>query len=175
MPAHAVGSPGMVVTLLSGFLLKAGYPPAGVGLDDAEARGFAHRDRYAGDGGQGILAAVEVDHLAHVHLVDVVGAEDQHHVWAKDLHQVEVLVNAIGGAPVPAFARAHLRGHDGHEVGVGAARTPGALDMLDQRLRLVLGQHVDGPDPGVVHVRQHEVDDAVASAERNRGFCTVAG
>ena len=40
--------------------------------------------------------------------------------------------------------------------------------VLDQRLRLVLDQHVERQDPRVDEVREDEVDDAVAAAERHR-------
>jgi hypothetical protein len=122
-----------------------------------------------------VLFEVELDHLAHVHLVDVVGAEHDHHVGAKVLDQVEVLVDGVGCAAVPAFAHAHLRGDDGHEVGVRAARAPRVLGVLDQRLRFVLRQHVDGSDTRVVHVRQHEVDDAVPAAEGHGGLGAITG
>ena len=42
--------------------------------------------------------AVEGDHLAHVHAVDVVGGEHRHHVGRMRLQQVEVLVDRVGGA-----------------------------------------------------------------------------
>ena len=158
-----------------GFLLEADDPSVDVGLDDAELRGLADRHRQAGDGGQRVLGQVEVHHLAHVHLVDVVGAEDHDDVGAEVLDQVEVLVDGVGGAAVPAFAHAHLRRHDGHEVGVRAAGAPHVLDVLDQRLGLVLREHVHGADARVVHVGQHEVDDAVAAAEGNGGLGAVAG
>ena len=118
---------------------------------------------------------MEVHHLANAHLVHVVGTEHHHNVGAEVLDEVEVLVDGIGGAAVPALAHAHLRRNDGHEVGVRAARAPGVLHVLDQRLGLVLREHVHGPHAGVVHVGQHEVDDAVSAAEGDRGLGAISG
>ena len=49
------------------------------------------------------------------------------------------------------------------------------MDVLDQRLRLVLREHRDLADAGVHAVRQHEIDDAELAAERRRRFarCSV--
>ena len=80
-----------------------------VDLDDAELRRFRFQDRQAGDGGDGPLLKMKVRHLADVHLVDVVGAEDQHGVGAVFLDEVDVLKHRIRRAPIPAFAHAHLR------------------------------------------------------------------
>jgi hypothetical protein len=48
-------------------------------------------------------------------------------------------------------------------------------DVLDERVRLVLGQHRDLADAGVDAVRQREVDDAELAAERGRRLATVLG
>ena len=42
--------------------------------------------------------------LVDVHAVDVVAAEDRHHVRIGLLHQVDVLVDGVGRALVPGFA-----------------------------------------------------------------------
>jgi hypothetical protein len=41
-----------------------------------------------------VASDVEVDHLPHVHAVDVVGAEHRHDVGLHALDQVDVLVDA---------------------------------------------------------------------------------
>jgi hypothetical protein len=52
---------------------------------------------------------------------------------------------------------------------------PASMDVLDERLRLVLGEHGDLPDARVHAVRQHEVDDAELATERCRGFRAMFG
>ena len=52
---------------------------------------------------------------------------------------------------------------------------PAALHVLDQRLRLVLGENGDLADAGVHAVREHEVDDAELAAEGRRGLAAVCG
>jgi hypothetical protein len=123
------------------------------------------------------IPAVEVDHLAHVHAVDVIGAEDGDHVRRVALDEVDVLEDGVGGALEPLrTAAAHLRRHDGDELaGVGIGISPGLGDVLDQRLRLVLNHHVDAADLRVHQVTEHEVGDPVAAAERHRrlgAFCS---
>ena len=159
--------------IVVGLFLKTDDAPVLVDLDDAELVRLRLLDRQAGDGRDRPLLEVEVGHLADVHLVDVVGAEHEHRVRPVLLDQVQVLEDRVGRAPVPGFAHAHLRRHDGHEGVERAARPPGSLHVLGQRLRLVLGQHVDRPDARVGQVRQHEVDDPVAAPERNGGFGAI--
>jgi len=48
---------------------------------------------------------VILDHAGDVHAVDVIAAENRHHVRIRLLHQVDVLVDGIGGALVPRLAR----------------------------------------------------------------------
>ena len=158
----------MVTGFVIGFLLKADHPLLVVDLDDPELVRRRDRHRQAGHGGDRAALEVVVGHLPHVHLVDMVGAEDQDRVGAVLLDEVDVLEDRVGGAAVPALPHAHLRRHDGYERIEAAAVAPGALDVLRQRLRLVLGQHVDRPDARVRHVRQDEIDDAVATSEGHR-------
>jgi hypothetical protein len=51
---------------------------------------------------------VLVDHLADVHPVDMVCAEDSHKPGFVSLNQVQVLIDRVGGALVPILAHAHL-------------------------------------------------------------------
>ena len=157
------------------LFLEADDAPFLVDLDDAELRRLRLLDRQAGHGGDRPLLEVELGHLADVHLVDVVSAEHEHRVRAVLLDEVQVLEHGVRGAAVPRFAHAHLRGHHRDEVVERAARSPGALHVLSQRLRLVLGQDVDRPDARVRQVRQDEVDDPVAAAEGHGGLGAIEG
>ena len=58
---------------------------------------------------------------------------------------------------------------------LAAQIAPAALDVLDQRLRLVLREHGDLADAGIHAIGQHEIDDAEFAAERRRGFAAMQG
>jgi len=51
--------------------------------------------------------------------------------------------------------------------------SPAAMNVLDQRLRLVLGEHGDLAYPRVHAVGQHEIDDAELAAEWRRGLGAI--
>ena len=68
-----------------------------------------------------------------------------------------------------------LRGHR-VDVDVEVRRqVPPARQVHVERVRLVLGQDLHLQDPGVHQVRQDEVDQPVAPADRHRGFGPVGG
>ena len=63
---------------VGGLLLEADDAPLLVDLDDAELPGGRRAVvGQGGDGAAGVVLAMEVHHLADVHLVDVVAAEDR--------------------------------------------------------------------------------------------------
>lgn len=117
------------------------------------------------------------DHLAKVHAIDVVRAKHGDVAWPSPTHEVQVLVDGVGRATIPVIAGLHLGGHGGDEAVPQRSRgqLPAALEVLDEGLRLELGQHVDGADAGVHEVREDEVDDPVLAAEGGRRFGPVAG
>ena len=59
---------------------------------------------------------MKLDHLLQVHAVNMVSAEDGDDVEVAILYQVDVLVNGICRAPVPAVPCALLRGDRENEV-----------------------------------------------------------
>ena len=67
------------------------------------------------------------------------------------------------------------RNHLDELAELAAQVAPAALDVLDQRLRLVLRQDRDLADARVHAVRQHEIDDAELAAERRRGLAAMRG
>ena len=149
------------------LLLEADHHAVLVNLDDAEAVRGLLGDPYRRDGEHSALRLVEVQHLRHVHLVDVVGAE---HADAGGLHLLDegdVLVDRVSRAVVPALAHPHLR-RDGLDEAPGdAAHVPALFEVHVEGLRLELGQDVDLDDVRVDQVVQHEVDEAVAPAVWN--------
>jgi len=115
---------------------------------------------------------VEVNHAANVHPVDVIAAEDGHHMRIGLLDQVDVLQDGVGGALVPGFIpRAHLCRHGNNEVALQqSAELPSLAQVLKQRLAAELREHIDGVDPGIDKVAQHEIDHAVLAAKGTAGL-----
>jgi len=122
------------------------------------------------------VLAVEIDHLPHVHAVDVIRSENGDDVGRMAFDQVDVLEDGVGGSLEPLRPLAHLRRHDGDETaGVRGRTAPGLGDVLDQRLRLVLHHHVDAVDLRVHQIAEDEVGDTVTAAEGNRGLGPLRG
>jgi hypothetical protein len=122
----------------------------------------------------GALLDVVGDHRTVVHLVDVIACQHQHMLRVMLAQVVEVLVHAVGRAPVPVLARLLLRRDHVDELAELAAEVaPAALHVLDQRLRLVLREQADLADAGVHAVRQHEIDDAELAAEGRGGLAAM--
>ena len=108
--------------------------------------------------------------LRDVHAVDVIAAEDGHHVRVGLLHQVDVLVDGVGRALIPGLVRrTHLRGHGNDELGLQqAAELPAFAQVLQQRLAAELGQDVDRVDSRVDEIAEDEIDDPVLSRRTER-------
>ena len=68
-------------------------------------------------------ALVKEDHLADVHLVDVVTAEDAHELGLLVVDHVLALPDRVGRAPVPGLSRALLR-RDRFDVLIEDGREP---------------------------------------------------
>ncbi len=137
-----------------------------VRLHDAELVAVRELHGQRGHADVRIVPGVEIDHLAHVHAVDVVRAEHRDDVGLEGFDQVDVLVHRIRRALEPFRAVVHLGRHHGDEMLWNEARhRPGLADVLDQRLRLVLHQQIDRVDLGIDEVREHEIDDPVLAVE----------
>ncbi len=125
------------------LLVERDDAPALAHLEDAEVArlGAGHRDGR--DGRIGLQLLVKEEHLAHVHLVDVVSAEDAHELGALVVDDVLALPDRVGRAAVPRLARALLRG-DGLDVLIEDRReAPVSRDVLLERGALVLREHLD--------------------------------
>lgn len=115
------------------------------------------------------ISHVRGEHLAVVHFIDVVAGQDQdvfRLVYAQD---IQVLIDSVGRAFVPALLVDPLlrRQQLDELVELAAQETPAALDVLDQAVRLVLGDHADAADARVDAIGQREIDDAKLAAERH--------
>ena len=115
-------------------------------------------------------------HRTVVHLVDVIAGEHEHVPRMMQLDDLQVLVERVGGPAIPEVAELLLRRNDFDELAELAAQVaPTALDVLDQRMRLVLRHDRDPPDARIDAVREDEVDDAELAAERRRRLAAMVG
>ena len=73
-----------------------------------------------------------LDHAGDVHAVDVISAEDGHHVRIGLLHQIDVLINGVRRALIPGLILgAHLGRHRDHELILQqAAELPALAEVL---------------------------------------------
>ena len=107
---------------------------------------FFHGNR--GNRNLGRLLHVELNHVANVHAIDVVGTKDAHQIRIGLLNQVHILVDRIRRAPVPELALvAHLRRYGNHKVIFQQPREfPAIAQMLQKALALKLDQHINRVD-----------------------------
>ena len=116
---------------------------------------------------------MEVHHLGVVHLVDVVAGENHDVLGVKAVDEVDVLVDGVGGALVPALLLVvALVGGQDLGAAVGLVQAPGltVADIFIQLQGLILGQDAHGIDAGVDTVGQGEVNNAVLAAEGDGGL-----
>ena len=148
-----------------------------VDVHDAEGGGLRLRDLDARDRHVGAFAHVLVQHLLVVHLVDVVAGQDDQVFRRIALDDVEVLVDRVGGAGVPAVLGDALARRQDVEAFVAllAQEIPAAVEMADQAVGLVLRRHSHAADARVQRVREREVDDARLAAEIDGGLRPVIG
>ena len=83
-------------------------------------------------------------------------------------------MDGVRGPLIPISSHAHLRRHRSDEMlakEVGGA--PASVNMLQQRLRLELREHIDGQNTRIYEVGENEIDNSVPSAEWYRRFGPV--
>ena len=81
----------------------------------------------------------------------MIAAKHDHVFRMVALHDIDVLVQRVCSALVPLlFFSTLLRGQDLHKFpDLRAHESPGALQMANQRMRFVLGQHADAANAGI--------------------------
>src|SRR5262249_11427232 len=87
-----------------------GDPVSGVHLHDAEVTCITEGNGNRADGQVGASLEMGADHVAVVHLVNVVAGENQNVLRVRLLDAVDVLVHGVGRAFVPVLIDALLRG-----------------------------------------------------------------
>ena len=105
--------------------------------------------------------------------VIVFGAEDDDVLRVLVVDEVQGLKDRVRRTGEPALAQSLLSRHRGDVLAGDAGQLPRLRNVTVERMGLVLGQHADLVVTRVDQVRQHEVDEPVASSERNGGLCAV--
>ena len=146
-------------------------------MHDAEAAGFLHRHLHATD--SDVRAAVDMllEHQFIIHLVHMVARQDDHIFRRIAFDDVDILEDRVGRAFIPLAFRHALAGGQDVEAFIAfrAKEVPAALEMPDQRMRLVLGRNADAPDAAVERIGQGEIDDPGLAAEMHCGLCAPVG
>src|SRR5271157_1914186 len=152
------------------FLVKGHDASILAGLNDAEFAGVLSGCGYGGDRHLRVPGNVEGDHAGDVHAVDVIGAEDGHHVRVRLLDEIDVLQDSVGRTLVPGFGLGtHLRRYWDNKVArQQSTELPYLAQMLKQRLAAELGEHIDRVDSGIDEIAEDEIDDPVRASEGNR-------
>ena len=144
----------------------------GVRLHDAKAVRFFNGHGHDGDGQISVLALVEVQHGAVVHLIDVVAGEDQGGVGIVFGEEVEILQNGVGGAGIPVVLAAALIRLQEPDAAVLAVEIPGFTDadVFVEAVGTILGEDADGIDAAIDTVADREVDNTELASKGNSGF-----
>ncbi len=143
-----------------------------IDLHDAKLLGGFHVDLERSNGEIGSDLAVVVDHLAIVHLVDVIPGEDQNLLGAFFLDLVDVLINGVGCPLVPLFIDPLLRRHN---IDVFIQLTakivlPSRSIWRSNWSLYILRQDEQLSKSTVEAIREDKIDDAVDSTERDAGL-----
>ena len=147
-----------------------------VGEHDAEARGGLAVDGNRADGDLRTAVNVLLDHVAVVHAVELVTAEDDE-IFRRMFKEVaHVLAHGIGRSLIPFRALGGLLGgEDFHEARGEVVELVGLVDVAVERGAVELGEDVDAAEAGVQAVANRDVYEAVFSTKRDGGFRTFLG
>ena len=114
----------------------------------------------------GLILHVFSQHLAVVHLVDMVAGEDQHIARSVGVEDVNILEYGIGGTLIPTGIHALLCREEFDKFAEFAAqKSPTELDVTDEAVGLVLGEDADAANPGIETVGQAKINDAELAAK----------
>ncbi len=157
------------------LLLKPDHLVVRIDLHDAEAGRFAQRHGNAADGEVRAALQVQTEHVAVIHLVDVVPGENQDVTRFLFLDAVNVLVDGVRRPLVPMLVDTLLRGEHFDVIAqVPAEKAPAGRDVAIQASRLVLRQDQHPAKTAVDAVGEREVNDPIKPAKGDRRFRPIA-
>src|SRR5262245_57671279 len=124
------------------LFLEGGDEVVAIDLNNSEMATLTKRNRNGANGKIGAMFDMGRDHVAIIHLVDMVSRQDQHIFGVGLLDAVDVLVDGIGGSFVPMFVDALLRRKDLRIfVELPTQETPSGGNVAVEAASLVLLQH----------------------------------
>src|SRR5271166_5000042 len=140
-----------------------------IGIHDPETRSLGTWNLDAANRNLGVLLQMLLEHQLVIHFVDVIARQHQEVFRVVTFDNVEVLIDRVRGALIPdPLPNALARGQNIEAlVADGAHDIPGAMEMPDEAVCLVLGGDGDAPYARVEGVRQCEIDDPRFAAERD--------
>ena len=102
----------------------------------------------------------------------MITGQDHHEFGVIAADNIQILIHRIGSAFVPVLgAVALLRRKQIHKlVHFLIEERPAALNVLHQRVRLILRDNADAPDARVQAIRQGKINDAEFPAKVNGRF-----
>ena len=163
------------------LFLEADDAALAVYLQDAEAGRLFDRHRQAADSQIRVALDVRADHVAVIHLVDVIAGKNHHVLRLRFFDAVNVLIDGVGGPFVPILVDALLRRQNFDVlVHVAAQEAPAAEDVPIEAAGFVLSKDQDFAKAAVDAIGKGEIDNAVEPAERDSGqfglrSCASAG
>src|SRR5579864_2326368 len=112
-----------------------------------EGRSALDRHLQASDGDIRMSRRVKREHLAVVHLVDLVAGKDKDVLRRVLANDVDVLEDRVRGALVPGLVHALRSGHQFDEFAeLAAQKSPPSLNVAYQTVRFVLRDDADAAD-----------------------------
>ena len=132
-----------------------------------------------GNGGDGDVRPgldVLVDHLAEIHAIQLVAAQDDEiiKIVVQKVHQI--FPHRVRRAFIPRrVGERLLRREDFHKAARELVEFVRARNVPVQRRGIELRQNVNAPEAGVDAVGDRDVHEAVFSGERHGGFGAVFG
>ena len=118
---------------------------------------------------------MKLEHGSVIHLVDVIASQDHNILGLLTFNCINVLINGIGGALVPAVGEPLLGRDEIDEFAEFTAKVvaPCEVDMPVKRLGFVLCQQQQATHAAVQAVAEYKIDDPVEPAEWDRGLGTI--
>jgi len=119
---------------------------------------------------------VKGQEVSIVQVIHMVAPENEDRAGIETVQGREILVEGIGGAPIPMGVDLQL-GWERADIFAqgGTEERPALSEMVLQGRGLILREDEDLPEMRVEAVTQRKVDEAVAASEPDRGFGALGG